>query len=489
MLRNSHAGRGRALNDRIYIRDILTLDPAMSARPEQRDIVVEGGRIASVTAPRSAAIDAPPARVIEGRNRLLIPGLVNAHTHSPTNILKGTGDVLSHPAFMWINQADTAARTPDEVRLSALLGCIEHLLSGTTAVIDHFPEQAFSERDVDALVDAYQLSGLRALVALRIFDGDYDDILPPEGLPAAIAAANPLAPRPLAESLAIVESAIARHDRSADGRIRLCPAPSNPSRCSDALLSAVRDMAERHDTAVHTHLLETKIQAGIARSRYGVTMVKHLDRLGLLNDRLSCAHTIWIDEDDIELMAGRGAIAVHNPESNLKIGAGIAPVAKMLRAGMTVALGTDGASTNDNLDLHEVMRLAVMLQRPFEPDRSKWPTAADALAMATRSGGKAMRQEGLGTLAPGAPADLVLHDLTAVPWLPLNNPLWQLVFGATGATVDMVIVAGRILVEGGRIVAFDTAPILAEARGLVRHLRDRNSTLHRSVARMAAAVQ
>jgi cytosine/adenosine deaminase-related metal-dependent hydrolase len=425
--------------------------------------------------------------VIDGRNRLLVPGLVNAHTHSPTNVLKGTGDVLTHPTFMWLNQADTAARTPDEVRLSALVGCIEHLLSGTTAVIDHFPEQGFSEEDVDAIVDAYRVSGLRALVALRIFDGSYDDILPPDGLPAAIA--NPLGPRPLDESLALVESSVARHDGSADGRIRLCPAPSNPSRCSDALLSAVRDMAERRDTAVHMHLLETKIQAEIARSRYGVSMVAHLDRLGLLNDRLSCAHTIWVDAEDIERISTRGTIPVHNPESNLKIGTGIAPVAKMLQAGVVVALGTDGASTNDNLDMHEAMRLAAMLQRPFEPDRSRWPTAADALGMATVAGGKALRQSGLGTLAAGAPADLVLHDLTAVPWIPLNDPLRQLVFSATSASVDTVMVGGRTLVEDGRIVAFDGAAILNEARDLVRHLRDRNRALHRTVARVAAAFQ
>jgi cytosine/adenosine deaminase-related metal-dependent hydrolase len=465
----------------LCIRDVLVLDPAAPTLPERRDVIVVDGRIA-------AEPGVEPARVIDGRDRLLIPGLVNAHTHSPLNPLKGTGDVLSHPAFMWLNQADTAARTPDEVRLSALLGCIEHLLAGTTAVIDHFPEQNFSERDIDAVVDAYRIAGLRALIALRIFDQDYGDIIPPEGLPPALADANPLAPLPLEESLAVVDAAIARHDRCAGGRIRVCPAPSNPSRCSDAMLSAVARLAERRDTAVHTHLLETQVQAEIAARRYGTTMVKHLDRLGLLTRRLSCAHTIWIADEDIALMAERQAIAVHNPESNLKIGAGIAPVARMLHAGMTVALGTDGASTNDNLDLHEVMRLAIMLARPFERDRRRWPTSADALAMATAAGGKAMLEDGLGTLVPGAPADFVLHDLSAAFWTPLNDPLHQLVFGGSASTVDTVIVGGRVLVEGRRIVAFDTAPVLAEARHLVRHLRARNHALHASAARIAVTL-
>jgi 5-methylthioadenosine/S-adenosylhomocysteine deaminase len=475
------------MSGRLVIRDVLVLAGAAHA-PARREVVVDGNRIEAVVAPASIPVDAQVDHVIEGRDRLLVPGLVNAHTHSPTNVLKGAGDALSHPAFMWLNQADTAARTQDEVRLSAMLGCIEHLTNGTTAIIDHFPEQGFSARDVDAVVDAYWTAGLRALVALRIFDEEYGDIVPPGGLPPHVARQNPLSPRPPQESLAIVEDAIVRHDRSAGGRIRICPAPSNPSRCSDRLLASVREIAERRDTPIHLHLLETKVQAEIAQARYGTTMIRQLDRLGLLSRRLSCAHTIWIADDDIPLMAERGAIAVHNPESNLKIGTGIAPVARMLHGGMTVALGTDGASTNDNLDMHEAMRLAVMLQRPFEPDRSRWPTSADALRMATAAGGRAMMCESLGELVPGAPADFVLHDLARPAWIPLNEPLHQLVFAASPASVDTVVVDGAILVEGGRIVAFDPKPVLEEARDLVRHVRARNGALRGFAADMVAAL-
>ena len=277
---------------------------------------------------------------------------------------------------------------------------------------------------------------------------------------------NPLAPPPLDQSLALVEQAIRSFDGVADGRIRVCPAPSNPMRCSDALLDGVRDMAERHDTPVHMHLLETAIQAKIARQRYGTSMVKHLDDIGLLGPRLSTAHTIWLDDADIALMAERGAVPVHNPESNLKLGAGISPIARMLRAGVGVALGTDGAGTNDNLDLHDVMRLSIMLQRPGEPDRKKWPTAHDALRMATINGGRAMRVANLGRLVVGAPADFTLHDLSSVSWTPLNDVITQLVFAASGATVDTVIVGGRVLVENRRITSFDVAPVVAAVREL-----------------------
>ena len=474
------------MNAKLVIRDALLVSADPAHDGARADVVVEDRRIAAVVdAGTAPTLD---ATVIDARERLLMPGLVNAHTHSPTNVLKGTGDLLSHPAFMWRNQADTAGRTPDEIRLSAQLGCIEHLLGGTTCVIDHFPEQGFSQIDIDAVVDAYRVTGMRAMIALRIFDEAYTDIEPPGGYPSDFAVDNPLAPQPLEQTVALVEAAITRHDGSADGRIRICPAPSNPMRCSDNLLSAVVRIAQHHDTPVHMHLLETAVQARIAKARYGRSMVQHLDTLGLLTDRLSTAHTIWLDDDDIALMAARGSIPVHNPESNLKLGTGISPIAKMLHAGVTVALGTDGASTNDNLDMHEVMRLALMLQRPGEPDRSRWPKTSDAIAMATISGGKAIRCAGLGSLQPGAPADLVLHDLSAPSWIPLNNPATQLVFGASAATVDTVIVDGKLIVEGGRIVAFDTAPILAEVRDLVRRQRDRGRNLQSWAARMEELV-
>jgi 5-methylthioadenosine/S-adenosylhomocysteine deaminase len=475
-----------SLNQKLLIRNALVISSESSGSGTRVDVLVEHGRIAAIveggTAPTAGTT------IIQAHDRLLMPGFVNAHTHSPTNILKGTGDRLSHPAFMWRNQADTVGRTPDEIRLSALLGCIEHLLGGTTSVIDHFPEQGFGPADVDAVVDAYRMSGMRATVALRIFDEPYTDIEPQDGFPSDFAIDNPLTPQPLDETMALVEGCITRHDHSAEGRIRICPAPSNPMRCSDDLLNAVQDMADLHDTAVHMHLLETSVQASIAQQRYGCSMVQHLDHLGLLTDRLSTAHTIWLDDNDIRLMAARGSTPVHNPESNLKLGTGISPIAKMLHAGVNVALGTDGASTNDNLDMHEVMRLALMLQRPFEPDRSRWPNAADAIRMATVAGGRAMRCAGLGTLQPGAPADLVLHDLNAPSWIPLNDPATQLVFGASGATVDTVIVGGKVIVAGRRIVAFDMRPILDEVRGLVRTQRARAPTLQIWAARMEELV-
>jgi 5-methylthioadenosine/S-adenosylhomocysteine deaminase len=180
---------------------------------------------------------------------------------------------------------------------------------------------------------------------------------------------------------------------------------------------------------------------------------------------------------------------VHNPESNFKVGAGLAPTPEMLSHGLTVALGTDGRNTNDNLGLHEAMRLAAILHRPHEPDRRRWITARQALEMATSGGAKALRLGNeTGRIVPGARADLVLYDLDHTPWIPCNDPVQQLVFCETGSSVDTVLIDGRIVVEGSRITAFDAAAVLAEAGEMLGHVRGRNAAFRSVAARIADEV-
>ena len=459
----------------LLIRRALVLPGGGDWKARRADILIRDGRIDAVGEVRHHADG-----VIDGSSLLAVPGFVNAHYHSPLSILRGTADGFSHPAFMWQNQADTAQRTAHEVYVSALLGGVEMLATGTTAAIDHFPEQGFPPEHVDAVARAYRELGMRAVIALRVFDEAYDDIVPPGGLPPALAGANPLAPPPLSDNMDLVEEAVNRYD-DPGGLLRVFPAPSNPCRCSDALLVACEQLARSRGLGVHTHLLETEVQTRIAQERYGTTMVRHMDRLGLLSSRLSCAHTIWLGEDDIALLAERGVTVVHNPESNLKVGAGFMPLPAMRRHGVRVALGTDGASTNDNLVLHEAMRLAVILHRPTE-DRSRWARAEDALEMATLAGAAALQcGPSVGRIAVGQSADLVLYDLTKPRWTPCNEPAQQLVFAETGDSVHTVLVAGRVVVENGRVVSVDVEALLRESRGMLATIRNRNSALQSAV--------
>jgi cytosine/adenosine deaminase-related metal-dependent hydrolase len=478
--------------ERTLIRNatIVTVD-ARDTVHQSGSILVDDGRIAAVgNVPETEA--ARCDRVIDGTGRLVVPGFVNGHLHSPMNITKATIERLSHPALMWLNQADTAHRTPREIYVSALLGCAEMLLTGTTSVLDNFPEQVFELTDVEPAIHAYRDSGMRAVVALRIFDEEYSDIFPADGaVPADLAAdlrrLSPLRPRPASELLALCDESIRRWN-GLDGRVRVFPAPSNPSRCTDALLTGCQALAERYDVGIHMHLLETQIQSVIAQRRYGCTMVRHLDDLGVLSSRLSCAHSIWLDDDDIARMADRRAVAVHNPESNLKVGTGIARIPAMLARGVPIALGTDGTSSNDNLILQNAMQIATLLHRTSEP-RERWVSARDALRMATRGGAQAMLlPEAIGAIEVGKRADLVLYDLTAPWWTPLNDPVQQLVYGENGSSVHTVLVDGRVVVDARRITTFDAGAVVAEARPMLAAIRARNRDLHDVARRMADVV-
>ena len=453
----------------MLLRNALLLPGGRDWKPRRADILIDKEQIEAV----GVGLHGSPA--IDATSLLAVPGFVNAHYHSPLSILRGTADGLSHPAFMWQNQADTARRSAHEVYVSALLGAVEMLTTGTTAVMDHFPEQGFALEHVDAAARAYREIGMRAAIALRVFDEAYDDIAPAGGLPSGFP--NPLVPPPIKETLAILEQAVDKHD---GGLLRIFPAPSNPSRCSDELLRQCEALAQRRGLGVHTHLLETEVQTRIAQERYGTTMVKHMERLGLLSAKLSCAHTIWIDEHDIALLARRGVTVVHNPESNLKVGAGFMPLPAMRRHGLRVALGTDGASTNDNLVLHEAMRLAITLHRPRE-DRSRWARAEDALEMATTAGAAALQSDRIGAIEAGKSADLALYDLSRTRWTPCNDPAQQLVFAETGDSVHTVIVAGKVVVQGGRVLGVDTDALRQEAAAMLHAIRSRNSALHSAV--------
>ena len=479
-----------AARETILIRDamVLSLDRDNVVH-DRANVIVSGGEISAI-GPDTGLEEGRFARVIEGRGRLLAPGFVNAHTHSPANLIQGTGDRLSHPAFMWMNQAYTAHRTAREVYVSAMLGCIQMLLSGTTAVLDHFPGQACTMEDVDAVMEAYRDSGMRAVLGLRFYDAAFADILPdddaiPREVAVEIEALDPLKPVPLEEVRALTVGAVQRW-HGFDGRLAVFPAPSNPERCSDAALVMCGELAERYDLGIHTHLLESRVQAEIAQRKYGCTMVDHLDRLGLLDRRLSLAHSIWLDDDDIGRLADGGSVVVHNPESNLKIGAGTAPIPAMMAKGVKIALGTDGAGTNDNLIMHEALRLAAILHRPALPERGRWPGAGDVLRMATAGGAAAILQSGtVGSIEVGKRADLVLYRLDAPWWVPVNDPSSQMVFAENGSSVETVLVDGRVVVEDGRIVAFDAESILEEAAPMMSRILERNRRLYALAGRMA----
>lgn len=467
-----------------------TVIASHDAAPESADILIEGDTIAAV----GPGLSREGARVTEAAGLMALPGLVNAHTHSPLAPVQGAYDTLNHRSCMWLFQAYTKNRTPREVYLSALKNAAEMLMSGTTAVLDHFPEQNFEIEDVEAVVQAYRDTGMRAVIALRIFDGEYTDIFPVRGqldnaLTDELHRMNPLAPRPLSETRAVCEEAIRRFDGLDDGRIRILPAPSNPMRCSDALLEMCVELRDSYGVGIHCHLLETYIQTEIAQRRYGRTMVRHLDHLGLLDHRFSSAHTIWLDEDDIALLAERGAVPVHNPESNTRGGSGVMPTPAMLKAGVEVAIGSDGSCSGGAQLLQRAMYLATMLHRRPDVPLEARVTARDALRMGTVGGAKAMLGgDRFGRIAPGQKADLALYRIAGQHWERSVDPVASFVAQEYGQSLTASMVDGRWLVQDGRILSYDWDTARAELMAALPVMRKRNAELFDLTGRLATAV-
>jgi cytosine/adenosine deaminase-related metal-dependent hydrolase len=248
-----------------------------------------------------------------------------------------------------------------------------------------------------------------------------------------------------------------------------CPGPSAVQRCSDELLTGCAEIARKKNLPMHIHLAETKAQAVQGWNIYNHSLLQHIDSLGIVAPNLSCAHSIWIENSDVEIFTRRGATPVHNPASNLRIGSGLARVTEFLLAGINVGLGTDGSASNDGQNMFDAMRLAALIHNHPGTDFNHWVTPAQALAMATRNGARAFGLP-VGVLAPGKLADIVLLRLDRPAFTPLNDAVAQLVFCENGSGVDSVIVNGEIVVEQGRLTKVDEKEVLRLAEQARRRL-------------------
>ena len=323
-----------------------------------------------------------------------------------------------------------------------------------------------------AAIQAMRDLGLRHVVALTITDKNYEDTIPLGKTNADLTdeikrmSANEAksAHSWLEECEAFIEAFHAPETLTT-----ACLGPSAVQRCTDELLTGAAELARRRKVPMHIHLAETKAQAVMGRQIYGTSLLKHLDSIRVLDANLSLAHSIWLEDDDVELFARRGATPVHNPASNLRIGSGLAKVREFLAAGVAVGLGTDGAASNDGQNMFDALRLAALIHNQAGTDFNDWVTPSQALAMATRNGARAFGLEA-GVLAPGKLADLVLLRRDRPAFTPLNDVVAQLVFCENGSDVDSVFVNGEIVVESGRLTKVDEEEVLRRAEHARRRL-------------------
>ena len=424
---------------------------------EKGAIAVDGSRIAYV-GPAEWTPAGPFDRTIEADRLIAIPGMINAHCHSPANLVRGM--MPSKPLEIWraYYRASLRGMRDEDFYASALLGGMEMLKNGATTVLDHFfGNQACRFMGAGAAIQAMRDLGLRHVVALTLSDKNYEETLP---LGDAAAQASDEIKRMSASEAKATQAWIDDCEsfietfHAPEKLTTACPGPSAVQRCTDELLVKSAELARRKTLPMHIHLAETKAQAVMGRQIYRTSLLKHLDEIGVLNPQLSLAHSIWIEEGDVELFARRGATPVHNPASNLRIGSGLAPVKQYLAAGVNVGLGTDGSASNDGQNMFDAIRLAVLVHNQAGTDFKRWVTPAQVLAMATRNGARAFGLDA-GVLAPGKLADIVLLRRDTPAFTPLNDVIGQLVFCENGSSVDSVLVNGEVVVAGGRLTKMD----------------------------------
>ena len=440
---------------------------------EDGSLVIDGNRLQYV-GPASGCPVESCDRVIDGSRFIAIPGLVDAHNHSPANIFRGL--MPTRPLEIWRAYWRAALRAcGDEMfYISALLGGMEMLKTGCTTNLDHFfGNQNSRYTGAGEAIRAMRDLGLRHVVALTVTDRPYETTIPldaPKG-----ATGDEVSRMTQAETkdtrgwLDEIEAFMSElHDP--DRLTTCCPGPSAVQRCTDELLQGAAAISDRWGVPLHIHLAETKSQGLMGPKLYGTSLLKHLDDLGVVKPNLSTAHNVWIEPGDVEIIVERGATPVHNPASNLRLGSGMAPIPDFLAAGGRVALGADGACSNDSQNMFDAMRLAALIHNTRDHDFNHWITARQALSMTTRWGARAFGLD-CGVLEPGRLADIVLLNRDTPAFTPLNDVITQLVFCENGSSVDTVLVNGEVVVAGGRLTKMDEAEVLAQVNRLYDPLR------------------
>ena len=429
---------------------VVTMNPR-DAVLERGWIDIRDGAIAAVSATPLDGRDA--ARRIDGRGKVVMPGLVNAHTHLFQTFLRG---VYEHLLFAeWLRRIYHCGRalSAEDCRLSAMLGCLESLKGGVTTVMDHH----FLNRGLE-LPEA-TLAGMRALgvrTVLARTTMDLGDLAPPEALETP------------EEALRWTDALLANHrHETGDGMLTLMVGPNTPgvSASGDAAVATQRFALER-GLRVSAHVAESCAVLEAVQRRYGRPgVIAWLEELGALGPNWIAAHSVHLSAEEIAILARRGVCVAHNPVSNMFLGDGIAPIVEMLRAGVTVALGTDGAASNNSQDMFEVMKAAALLQRARHQDPQA-VSPAQALRMATINGARALGLDRLvGSLEPGKRADMIMLDLRAAPHnVAVHNVVSHLVHCAKATDVELAMVDGQILMEGRKVTGVDEAALLAEAQ-------------------------
>lgn len=425
--------------------EITLLNGWILADPDSGEVVphgmtvISGDRLSEVNVPKEGPSSA--SETIDCSGCLIMPGLVNCHNHAAMSLLRGVGDDL--PLDRWLEDfifpAETKYAEPDFVYLGTMLSAVEMALSGTTTCADGYFH-------MEAAAEAFKEVGMRAVIAQGIFD------LPTPDAPTAGAWKER------------AESFLASCAR--DSLITPALFCHSPYLCSPDTIKKAKELAEKNGLILFTHVSETEPEVSEIKARYGKRPFEHLESLGVLRSNFVAVHAANLAERELDILARTRTPVVHCPESNMKLSSGTSPVWELMKRGVRVGLGTDGPASNNNLDLFEEMRSASFLAK----SAGKNPEALDArsvMRMATTDGARVLGMEDrIGSLTPGKSADLIVVDMDRPHLTPCYDPLSHLVYAAKGSDVRDVVVNGKRLVAGGRIVTVDETKLKAQVRDI-----------------------
>lgn len=472
LIKNGLVVRGSAI-DRTWDRvDILI----------QRDTITAVG---NDVAPPASDVD-----IIDASDQIVMPGLINAHMHSNESFEQGAYDNL--PLDLWLLESYSPFGFPlrgeREHYLRTMTCAIRSIRSGVTTVQDDIVYPPSTDDTVDAAMRAYRDAGLRAWVTVDMWDRPFMESLPfvNEIIPADMQKELNALPGLTVDEFVGLFERHAKNWHEHDGRLRVLLAPCGPQRCSLDLLREIGRLSDAYDVPIHSHTLETRLQAVQAELEHGQSWIAFLDDLGLLGPRTTLVHGIWLSDSDIARLAERECTIVHNPLSNLKLGSGVCPVRRLLDAGVNVALGTDGMTTSDTADLVEAIRVASLIHKIDGPDYTSWVGAEEVFDMATKGGARSgLMQDSLGEIAPGMRADIILLDANDWGFTPLTNPVQQLAFSANAGAVRTSIVNGKVVMRDRDILTIDEAALKAEIQEAAeRFWRDDVPAMRAGAARL-----
>ena len=431
------------MSNTILIKNAFILSPNTDFK-EKQDVLIKDDLIAEI----SDEIDESNVdKIIDGEGKVLLPGFVNTHTHLSMTLFRGLADDLSLDTWLndhiWPMEANLNG---DYCYAGALLGAVELIKSGTTT----FSDMYFYMEDVARAVDE---AGIRAVLSYGMIDfGDA------ERREAEIK-----------ENLTLFENC----NGMADGRIKVFFGPHSPYTASEELLIKVRQLADEYNMGIHIHVSETQKEINDVSEEKGLRPFEYLDKIGFLGPDVVAAHSVWLSDEEIEIIKKHDVKISHNPCSNMKLASGIAPVSKLMENDICVSIGTDGASSNNNLDLIEELKTASLLQKVSTLDPNVL-NSHEAIAMGTIKGAEALGlADEIGSIEVGKKADIILIDTNSANMVPDSSTLTSnIIYSANGSNVDTTICNGKILMENKKLTVLDEQEIYDKAREAIKNLKE-----------------